>query len=97
MTQKPKTLTSQPDLDPMRPVKRSFNIKGHRTSISLETPFWNALNQAAENEGLSLAKLVETIDAGRQGAGLSSAVRIWILNYYRASSPTQRFDGGNRD
>jgi len=81
----------------MRPLKRSFNIKGHRTSISLEAPFWDALKQAAQQEGVSLAKLVETIDATRDADGLSSAVRIWLLHYYRRSDPTQRYNGGSRD
>ncbi len=81
----------------MRPLKRSFNIKGHRTSISLEAPFWDALNEAAKSEGVSLAKLVETIDATRQADGLSSAVRIWLLHYYRRTNPTRRYDGGSRD
>lgn len=81
----------------MRPVKRSFNIRGHRTSISLEAPFWDALKQAADEQGLSLAKLVETIDTSREADGLSSAVRIWLLHYYRRTNPTHRYDGGNRD
>ncbi len=81
----------------MRPLKRSFNIKGHRTSISLEAPFWDALKQAADTEGVSLAKLVETIDTTRQADGLSSAVRIWLLHYYRRTNPTQRYNGGSRD
>jgi len=81
----------------MRPLKRSFNIKGHRTSISLEAPFWDALKQAAEAEDMSVAKLVETIDATREADALSSAVRIWLLHYYQRSGPTQRYDGGSRD
>ena len=67
----------------MRPVKRSFSIKGHRTSISLEAPFWDALKDAATAERLSLASLVAKIDAGRGGANLSSAVRVWLLARYR--------------
>ena len=73
-----------------RPVKRSFSIKGHPTSISLEAPFWDALKEAAARERLPLAALVARIDAERNGAGLSSAVRVWLLAYYRrlaASSP----------
>jgi predicted DNA-binding ribbon-helix-helix protein len=62
-----------------RPVKRSFTIAGHRTSISLEAPFWEALKLAAAEEGLPLARLVAHIDAGRGASGLSSAVRVWIL------------------
>jgi predicted DNA-binding ribbon-helix-helix protein len=67
----------------MKPVKHSFTIAGHKTSISLEAPFWNALKDAAKSEGLSLAALVRRIDAERSGAGLSSAVRVWVLDYFR--------------
>jgi predicted DNA-binding ribbon-helix-helix protein len=66
-----------------RPVKRSFTIKGHRTSISLEAPFWEALRQAAEEERTTLSALVAAIDAKRGAAGLSSAVRVWVLDYVR--------------
>ncbi len=66
-----------------RPVKRSFTIKGHRTSISMEAQFWDALQQAAALENTSLAGLVATIDRTRGDAGLSSAVRVWILDYFR--------------
>ncbi len=68
----------------MRPVKRSFSIKGHRTSISLEAAFWEALKEAAAEDQLSLAALVASIDAGRGDANLSSAVRVWLLARYRA-------------
>jgi predicted DNA-binding ribbon-helix-helix protein len=71
-----------------RPQKRSFAIKGHRTSISMEAPFWEALQQAANLEHTSLAGLVAGIDAARGEAGLSSAVRVWILDYFRRHTPT---------
>ncbi len=66
-----------------RPVKRSFSIKGHRTSISLEAPFWEALRQAAADEHTTLSALVAAIDGRRGSAGLSSAVRVWVLDYVR--------------
>jgi predicted DNA-binding ribbon-helix-helix protein len=72
-----------------RPVKRSFTIAGHRTSISLESPFWEALKAAALEQRLPVARLVARIDAARSrsgGSGLSSAVRVWILQHYRASA-----------
>ena len=71
-----------------RPQKRSFSIKGHRTSISMEAPFWDALQQAAAMESTTLAGLVARIDAARGEAGLSSAVRVWVLDYFRRSSQT---------
>ena len=70
-----------------RPVKRSFSIAGHRTSISLEAPFWLALKDAATREHVPLAQLVARIDEGRDGASLSSAVRVWLLHYYRSRTP----------
>jgi predicted DNA-binding ribbon-helix-helix protein len=80
-----------------RPVKRSFSIRGHRTSISLEAPFWDALKEAAARERVSLASLIASIDEQRGGAGLSSAVRIWILEDARAARAVTSYDGGNRD
>jgi len=80
-----------------RPVKRSFSIRGHRTSISLEEPFWEALKEAAARERVSLAGLIARIDENRGSAGLSSAVRVWILDDVRAAGAAVRYDGGNRD
>jgi predicted DNA-binding ribbon-helix-helix protein len=62
-----------------RPVKHSFSIRGHRTSISLERAFWDALRRAAAERNLAIAALVAEIDTGRGEAGLSSAIRVWIL------------------
>ena len=70
----------------IRPVKRSFTIGGHRTSISLEAPFWEALKAAAARENIPLARLVARIDQERAGSGLSSTVRVWLLAYYRDSA-----------
>ena len=59
--------------------KRSLTIQGHRTSLSLEPEFWDALKQAASAEHKSLAALVGEIDAARAGRNLSSAIRVWVL------------------
>lgn len=65
------------------PRKRSVTIRGHRTSLSLEPPFWRALNQAAEGEGLSINELVARIDTRRtleqRTLNLSSAIRCWLF------------------
>ena len=66
-----------------RPLKRSFTIAGHRTSISLETEFWDALKAAALAERVSIAKLIARVDQARGGSGLSSAVRVWVLEHFR--------------
>jgi predicted DNA-binding ribbon-helix-helix protein len=80
-----------------RPVKRSFTLRGHRTSISLEEPFWDVLREAAVHQGVSLAALVARIDESRDGCGLSGAVRIWVLDYVARRSAARQTDGGNRD
>ncbi len=66
-----------------RPVKRSFTIDGHRTSISLEATFWVALKDVARERKMPVARLVQAIDRERGGGGLSSAVRVWLLDHYR--------------
>jgi predicted DNA-binding ribbon-helix-helix protein len=58
--------------------KRSLTIHGHRTSISLEEPFWIALNDIAKARQQSVASLVQKIDK-RRDSGLSSAIRVFIL------------------
>jgi predicted DNA-binding ribbon-helix-helix protein len=63
----------------MRPEKRSFSIQGHRTSVSLEKAFWLALKEAAAEDGVTLAGLINSIDKTRGEAGLSSALRVWLL------------------
>lgn len=79
-----------PERDPQatralsRPLKRSFTIAGHRTSISLEAAFWSALKALAAEERVSVANLISRIDGQRGDGGLSSAVRVWILDRYRS-------------
>ena len=65
------------------PVKRSVTIAGHRTSLSLEPEFWDALNQLAAARKLSLAGLVAAIDEARGQTNLSSALRVEILRATR--------------
>jgi predicted DNA-binding ribbon-helix-helix protein len=63
--------------------KRSLTIAGHRTSISLEPEFWDALHAAAKEDGKSLAALVSEIDRTRGARNLSSAIRVWLLGRLR--------------
>lgn len=59
-------------------VKGSVTIAGHRTSISLEPPFWAALRAAAATQGRPLNALVAEIDEART-TNLSSAIRVWLF------------------
>ena len=66
------------------PVKRSVEIAGHKTSISLEPLFWDLLRDAALTEGLPINALVARIDAERIVApvppGLAGAIRLWLAS-----------------
>ena len=66
-----------------RPRKHSFTIGGHRTSISLEAAFWDALKAAAAQDGVPVSQLIARIDSERAGCGLSSAIRVWLLDRSR--------------
>jgi predicted DNA-binding ribbon-helix-helix protein len=66
-----------------RPVKRSLTIAGHRTAVSLEEPFWEALRLAATEMDVPIARLVAAIDRERGKASLSSAIRVFALDYHR--------------
>lgn len=59
--------------------KRSLAVAGHRTSVSLEAPFWEALGRLAAARGLSVQALVAEIDRGRGASNLSSAIRVFVL------------------
>lgn len=65
------------------PVKRSVEIAGHKTSISLEPLFWDLLRRAAEHEGVPINALIARIDAERIAApvppGLAGAIRLWLM------------------
>jgi len=65
--------------------KRSVEIAGHRTSLSLEEAFWRALKRLAAKDGVSRNKLIEDIDRDRQG-NLSSAVRVYVLERIEAEA-----------
>lgn len=64
-------------------MKRSVTIAGHRTSVSLEAEFWEALKAIAAERGVALAALMAEIDAGRGRRALSSALRVYTLEHYR--------------
>lgn len=58
--------------------KRSVSLHGHKTSVSLENAFWRVLEQAAQDQNISLSALIRQIDENRTGA-LSSALRLYAL------------------
>ena len=70
-------------------VKRSIVLAGHKTSISLEEPFWKGLKEIASKRRQSLSVLVGSIDAERSFGNLSSAIRMFVLKHYQESAPSE--------
>ncbi len=65
--------------------KKSLALSGHRTSLALETIFWEALSTVAKTQNKSLAGLIGDIDKARaksdEKTGLASAVRVWLFRH----------------
>ena len=67
-----------------RPIKRSLTLRQHRTSVSLENEFWQAFRDIAHEKGRALNDLASEIDEARgTEAGLATAIRLYVLAYYR--------------
>ena len=64
-------------------VKRSIVIAGHKTSVSLEDAFWTGLKEIAGGRHLTLSDMVAAIDSERRHGNLSSAIRLFVLDFYR--------------
>ena len=75
-------------INPGEMRKRSVVIAGHRTSVSLENAFWNALKAIATSRGLTVNQMVTEIDSRRSG-NLSSAIRLFVLDSYRGLDADQ--------
>ena len=66
-------------------VKRSVIVGGQRTSVSLEDPFWSSIREIAQAQGTTVSKLIANIDKTREQNNLSSAIRVFVLNYVRSN------------
>jgi predicted DNA-binding ribbon-helix-helix protein len=67
-------------------IKRSIVIAGHKTSVSLEDAFWKAFKEIAISRNKTLSGLIAEIDTGRPHGNLSSAIRLFVLDHYRAQT-----------
>lgn len=84
-----KRINAMIELPPMTPpLKRSVTIDGHRTSVSLEDAFWQALGQLAERRGITRVTLIGQIDRCRAPEiGLATALRLFVLAAVQDSEP----------
>jgi len=64
-------------------VKRSVVVAGHKTSVSLEDAFWKELREIAAERHVKVSELAHTISAERENSNLSSAIRLFVLEFYR--------------
>ena len=64
-------------------VKRSIVVAGHKTSVSLEEAFWNGMNEVSALWNMTLSELVGETDSNRQQGNLSSAIRLFVLDYFK--------------
>jgi predicted DNA-binding ribbon-helix-helix protein len=78
-------------------VKRSIVIAGHKTSVSLEDAFWKSLKEIAGGRGMTLSDLVASIDTDRRQGNLSSAIRLFVLDHYRAQAGDDNRADGTRE
>jgi predicted DNA-binding ribbon-helix-helix protein len=68
-------------------LKRSVVINHHKTSVSLEDAFWKAIKSIAAGRNMTLSDLVAAVDSERRQGNLSSALRLYVLEYYRSRAP----------
>ena len=73
-------------------VKHSVHVDRRWTRVSLEPDFWNAVGEIAISQGETVPRLITRIDARRKHANLSSALRLFVLEFYREqySRPRKR-------
>lgn len=71
----------------MRPEKHSLTLRGHRTSVSLEAPFWKAFLSIAAKDGKTINGLAAEIDEARApDTGLATAIRVYVLKWYQTAA-----------
>jgi predicted DNA-binding ribbon-helix-helix protein len=77
---------SRPEAEAPMVLKRSIVIAGRKTSVSLEDAFWSGLKEIAARRATTLSALIDEIDKKRQHANLSSALRLFVLDFYRSQA-----------
>src|SRR5437763_12031367 len=69
---------------------RNIWIGSHRTSVRLEPTMWAALNDIATERGKTVHDVVLEVNRGRKGIGLTAAIRVFIVEYYREALGRRR-------
>jgi predicted DNA-binding ribbon-helix-helix protein len=69
-------------------TKRSVVVGGHKTSVSLEEAFWDGLKEISGSRNTTLSGLISEIDSNRHESNLSSAIRLFVLGYFKSRAAT---------
>ena len=73
-------------------VIRNVVVRGRRTSVRLEPAMWDALQEIVSLQGRTVNQLVTEIDRHRREASLTSAIRVYIVEFYRAAAHSRPKD-----
>ena len=65
---------------------RAITISGRKSTVAMEDAFWDGVKEIAATKGVSATKLVSMINHDRETANLSSAIRLFVLDYYRRAN-----------
>jgi predicted DNA-binding ribbon-helix-helix protein len=63
--------------------RRSVVINGRKTSVTVEDAFWKSAKKIAKDHGTNLVDLISLIKVHHRSANLSSAIRVFVLEFYR--------------
>jgi len=77
--------------------KRSIIINGHNTSVTLEDGFWSSLKEISRGRRSTLSQIVAEVDRKRTQGNLSSALRLFVLDFYRSGVTAPAPDRPDRD
>ncbi len=67
-------------------ISKNVTVNGRRTSLRLERASWLALEDICKFENLTLHVLCSMIEQQRQGSSRTSAVRAFIVSYFRKAA-----------
>jgi predicted DNA-binding ribbon-helix-helix protein len=63
-------------------ISHAVSIDGRCTSVSMEDVFWHALKDIVIERDCRMCDLIAEIDAQRQHSNLSSALKVYVFNYF---------------
>ena len=75
--------------------RHSVSIAGRITSVSLENAFWQSLKEIASERDMTVSELVADINSERRHGNLSSAIRLFVLDFYRQQIPVNKRPPGD--